>query len=162
MDESVSGGISAQRERLAGELRAHGASFTELGRRFATEIGVHATDAFALLDTASAEARGVPPSPALLSSGIPLSSEAMTAPLDRLERAGYVVRTREHTDRRIVTLRSTPRAKARADAFFGPVNARQDAVLSGHPSELLQQGETVLTQLRSTTDTRLTQQAKDA
>ncbi|MGN5382035.1 MarR family winged helix-turn-helix transcriptional regulator [Streptomyces lasalocidi] len=157
----MSGGISAQRERLEEELRAHGASFTELGRRFATEIGVHSTDAFALLDTASAEARGVPPSPALLSSGIPLSSEAMTAPLDRLERAGYVVRTREHTDRRIVTLRSTPRAKARADAFFGPVNARQDA-LSGHPSELLQQGETVLTQLRSTTDTRLTQQAKDA
>ncbi|MFD5732235.1 MarR family winged helix-turn-helix transcriptional regulator [Streptomyces sioyaensis] len=161
MGESVSGGIAAQREQLAEDLRAYGASFTELGRRFAAQIGVHSTDAFALLEIASAEARGVPLSPALLSSRIPLSSGAMTALLNRLERAGYVTRTREHTDRRIVTLRSTHQAKERADAFFGPVNTRQDAVLSQYPSELLHQLETVLTQLRATMDTQLTRQAGD-
>ncbi|MFI0902240.1 MarR family winged helix-turn-helix transcriptional regulator [Streptomyces sioyaensis] len=161
MEESAPDGVAAQRERLAEELRAYGASFTELGRRFAAQMGVHSTDAFALLEIASAEARGVPLSPALLSGRISLSSGAMTALLNRLERAGYVVRTREHTDRRIVTLRSTPQVKERADAFFGPVNARQDAVLSQYPSELLQQLETVLTQLRSTMDTQLTRQAGD-
>ncbi|MFF7702712.1 MULTISPECIES: hypothetical protein [Streptomyces] len=41
----------------------------------------------------------------------------------------------------------------RGRLFFGPVNARQDAVLSRYPSELLQQLETVLTQLRSTMET---------
>ncbi|WP_323371132.1 MarR family winged helix-turn-helix transcriptional regulator [Streptomyces katsurahamanus] len=159
MDEPAPGGIAAQREQLAQELRAYGASFTELGRRFAAQIGVHSTDAFALLEITSAEAGGVPLSPALLSGRIPLSSGAMTALLNRLERAGYVIRSREHTDRRIVTLRSTPQAKERAEAFFGPVNARQDAVLSQYPSELLQQLETVLTQLRSTMDTQLTRPA---
>lgn len=157
----MSGGVAAQREQLAEALRTYGASFTELGRRFAAQIGVHSTDAFALLEIASAEARGVPLSPVLLGHRIPLSSGAMTALLNRLERAGYVIRTREHTDRRLVTLRSTPRAKERAEAFFGPVNARQDAVLTRYPSELLQQLETVLTQLRSTMDTQLTGEAGD-
>ncbi|MFI0217103.1 hypothetical protein [Streptomyces lydicus] len=55
MDESVPGGIAAQREQLAEALRAYGASFTELGRRFAAQLGVHSTDAFALLEIASAE-----------------------------------------------------------------------------------------------------------
>ncbi|MCK7626508.1 MarR family transcriptional regulator [Streptomyces sp. RS10V-4] len=162
MDESVPGGVAAQREQLAEALRAYGASFTELGRRFAARIGVHSTDAFALLEIASAEAKGAPLSPALLSSRIPLSSGAMTALLNRLERAGYVIRTREHTDRRIVTLRSTSQAKERADAFFGPVNARQDAVLAQYPAELLRQLETVLTQLRSTMEAEPAHQDGDA
>ncbi|GLF93051.1 MarR family winged helix-turn-helix transcriptional regulator [Streptomyces yaizuensis] len=156
MGESTPDGIAAQREQLAECLRAYGAGFTELGRRFAARIGVHSTDAFALLEIASAEADGVPLSPALLSGRIPLSSGAMTALLNRLEGAGYVTRTREHTDRRIVTLRSTPRAREHADAFFAQVNARQDEVLSPYPPELLQQLTTVLTQLRSTLDTRPT------
>jgi DNA-binding MarR family transcriptional regulator len=155
MDASEPGGIAAQRERLTEELRAYGASFTELGRRFAARMGVHSTDAFALLEIASAEAAGAPLSPALLSDRIPLSSGAMTALLNRLERAGYVVRSREHSDRRIVTLRSTPKVKEDTEAFFGPVNADQEAVLSTHPPELLRQLETVLGQLRASMDTRL-------
>jgi MarR family transcriptional regulator, organic hydroperoxide resistance regulator len=151
--------IVARRERLAEELRSYGAGFTELGRRFAVEIGVHSTDAFALLEITSAEAGGTPLSPALLGHRIPLTSGAMTALLDRLERAGYLTRTREHADRRVVTLRSTPLARARAEAFFAPVNARQDAALAGYPPELLQQFETVLRQLRSTMDTRIQEQA---
>ncbi|MFE7135531.1 MarR family winged helix-turn-helix transcriptional regulator [Streptomyces sp. NPDC057638] len=152
MDESVSDGIAVQREELAQALRAYGASFTELGRRFAAQIGVHSTDAFALLEITSAEASGVPLSPALLSNRIPLSSGAMTALLNRLERAGFITRSREHTDRRIVTLRGTAQAKERAEAFFSPLNARQDAALSQYPPALLKQLTTVLTDLRSTMD----------
>ncbi|MEV0373046.1 MarR family transcriptional regulator [Streptomyces sp. NPDC050636] len=161
MEESVPGGVAAQRERLAEGLRAYGASFTELGRRFAAQIGVHSTDAFALLEIASAEERGVPLSPALLSRRISLSSGAMTALLNRLEQAGYISRTREHADRRIVTLHSSPQVKELADEFFGPVNERQDAVLSRYPSELLQQFETVLAQLCSTLDSQLAQPGGD-
>ncbi|MFI0977354.1 MarR family winged helix-turn-helix transcriptional regulator [Streptomyces sp. NPDC021093] len=150
--ESVPDSVMAQRERLAQELKGYGASFTELGRRFADRLGVHSTDAFALLEIASAEAGGVPLSPALLRRRISLTSGAMTVLLNRLERAGYVVRTREHTDRRVVTLRSTPQVKELADEFFGPVNARQDAVLAQYPPELLQQLETVLVRLCSALD----------
>ncbi|WSV46962.1 MarR family transcriptional regulator [Streptomyces decoyicus] len=154
MEEPVPDGVAARRERLAEGLRAYGASFTELGRRFAAHLGVHSTDAFALLEIASAEERGAPLSPALLSRRISLSSGAMTALLNRLERAGYVTRTREHADRRIVTLRSSPQVAELAAAFFGAVNARQDAVLSRYPSELLEQFEAVLRQLHSAMDVR--------
>jgi MarR family transcriptional regulator, organic hydroperoxide resistance regulator len=161
MEESVLGGVAAQRERLAEGLRAYGASFTELGRRFAVRLGVHSTDAFALLEIASAEASGAPLSPALLGRRISLSSGAMTALLNRLEQAGYVTRTREHTDRRIVTLHSSAQVREFADDFFAPVNERQDTVLAQYPPELLHQLETVLAQLCATMDAQLAQENKD-
>ncbi|WP_241518846.1 MarR family transcriptional regulator [Streptomyces sp. CB03238] len=152
MDERARRDVAAQRERLAEGLRAYGAGFTELGRRFAVLLGVHSTDAFALLEITSAEVRGAPLSPALLSKRIPLSSGAMTALLNRLEQAGYVVRTRGHSDRRAVTLHSTTQARELAEQFFGPVNDRQDAVLSRYPSKVLEQFETLLAELHSTMD----------
>ncbi|KNB50690.1 MarR family winged helix-turn-helix transcriptional regulator [Streptomyces caatingaensis] len=156
MDEPVTpDGVAAQRERLVEGLRAYGATFTELGRRFADRLGVHSTDAFALLEIATAEEAGTPISPALLGRRIPLSSGAMTALLNRLEQAGYITRTREHTDRRIVTLRCSTRAKELADAFFDPINAHQERILSQYPPALLRQFETVLTELRTTMDTGL-------
>ncbi|MBZ4320478.1 MarR family winged helix-turn-helix transcriptional regulator [Streptomyces huiliensis] len=151
-EPSTTESVAAQRARLAKELLAYGAGFTELGRRFAARLGVHSTDAFALLEIASAEEAGNPLSPALLSRRIPLSSGAMTALLNRLERAGYVSRTREHADRRIVTLRSDGRVKELADEFFGPVNQRQDAVLSACPPDVLEQFEALLTRLRTALD----------
>ncbi|WP_306359786.1 MarR family winged helix-turn-helix transcriptional regulator [Nocardia sp. CC227C] len=145
-----------QRERLAEELRAYGSSFTELGRRFAVSLGVHSTDAFALLEISAAEAQGTPLSPVLLSKRISLSSGAMTALLNRLERAGYISRTREHTDRRIVTLRSSNDVKEIADSYFEPLNTQQDAILSQYPPQLLRQFETVLAELRASMDAHLT------
>ncbi|WP_372406280.1 MarR family winged helix-turn-helix transcriptional regulator [Streptomyces luteireticuli] len=152
MEKTAAGDVATQRERLTEQLMAYGASFTELGRRFATRLGVHSTDAFALLEISSAEESGAPLSPALLSKRIPLSSGAMTALLNRLEKAGYISRTREEADRRVVTLRTDPQVKQLADEFFTPVKQRQDAVLDRYPSELLQQFETFLIQLRSTMD----------
>ncbi|MBL1102535.1 MarR family transcriptional regulator [Streptomyces sp. 205] len=156
MEEAAHGGGTTQRGRLMEGLLAYGAAFTELGRRFAVQLGVHSTDAFALLEIASAEERGVPLSPALLSKRISLSSGAMTTLLNRLEQAGYITRSREHDDRRIVTLRSSPQVKERADEFFGSINERQDAVLSQYPDDLVEQFETVVTQLRSALEAELT------
>ncbi|MEV5826001.1 MarR family transcriptional regulator [Spirillospora sp. NPDC052242] len=144
--------VADQRARLVEGLRAYGAEFTELGRRFATVLGVHATDAFALLEIASAEQRGAPLSPALLGRRIALSSGAMTALLNRLEEAGHITRTRERADRRIVTLRIGDHARTIAEDFFGPVQAREDAVLSDYPPELLAQFEAVLARLRAAMD----------
>ncbi|OLT31542.1 MarR family transcriptional regulator [Actinomadura sp. CNU-125] len=145
-------GAAEQRERLVEGLRAYGAEFTELGRRFATVLGVHATDAFALLEIATAQQRGAPLSPARLGRRIALSSGAMTALLDRLEEAGHLTRTREAADRRMVTLRIHDRAKRLADDFFEPVNARQDAVLNDYPPELLAEFENLIARLRSAMD----------
>ncbi|AVH21746.1 MarR family winged helix-turn-helix transcriptional regulator [Nocardia cyriacigeorgica] len=150
-------GTAAQRRQLTGSLMAYGASFTELGRRFAVALGVHSTDAFALLEIAAADEGGTPLSPALLSKRIPLSSGAMTALLNRLERAGYVHRSREAEDRRVVTLRASAEAKRLADEFFAPVNARQDAELEGYPPELLRKFEELLGALRASIDEELAQ-----
>ncbi|RDI42938.1 MarR family winged helix-turn-helix transcriptional regulator [Nocardia mexicana] len=153
--------VAARRERLVEELRAYGASFTELGRRFAEVLGVHPTDAFALLEIASAESRGTPLSPALLGRRIALSSGAMTASLNRLERAGLVSRTREHSDRRIVTLRAAAKVGRVGEEFFGPINRRQDAVLAEYPPELLEQFETFVARLRETVDDHLAEPGTD-
>ncbi|MBF6180069.1 MarR family winged helix-turn-helix transcriptional regulator [Nocardia otitidiscaviarum] len=139
--------IAAQRDRLGEALRGYGAGFTELGRRFAESLGVHATDAFALLEIATAEEAGTPLQPALLAKRIALSSGAMTALLNRLERAGYITRGREHADRRVVTLRCSARAKKLADDFFDSANRRQDAVLAQYPPELLLRFEELLVEL---------------
>lgn len=152
MAKRTSDGVAAQRQRLAAGLIDYGASFTELGRRFADTLGVHSTDAFALMEIAAAEEAGSPLSPALLGKRITLTSGAMTTLLNRLEKAGYVTRSREHTDRRVVTLRCSARARALADGFFRPVNTAQDAILGEYAPEQLAQFEALLQRLRAAMD----------
>jgi len=155
MQDAQLGDVAAQRERLMEGLRAYGGTFAEFSRRFATWLGLHPTDAVALVEILSAEERGTPLSPARLGERIALSSGATTALLNRLEQAGHIVRSREHADRRVVTLRSSPGIQERADEFFGPLAVRLDAMMAGYPAELLHQFEDFLGQLRSTMETHL-------
>jgi len=50
-----------------------------------------------------------------------LSSGAMTAALDRLERVGYVRRTADERDRRVVRVELTDLARERANEIYGPM-----------------------------------------
>src|ERR1700677_763401 len=100
MQEPAPGDIAAQRAKLLEELRAYGADYSEVARRFATWLGVHSTDATALVEILSAEERGDPLSPARLSERISLTSGATTALLNRLGRAGHIVRSREKNRKR--------------------------------------------------------------
>ncbi|MFJ2668632.1 MarR family winged helix-turn-helix transcriptional regulator [Nocardia fluminea] len=150
--EQTSGDVAMRRQRLAAGLMDYGASFTELGRRFAETLGVHSTDAFALMEIAAAEQAAEPLSPALLSKRITLTSGAMTTLLNRLEQAGYVTRSREHTDRRVVTLRCSEHARELADEFFRPINAEQDAILAEYEPAQLAQFEGLLARLRTAMD----------
>ncbi|MFH8617238.1 MarR family winged helix-turn-helix transcriptional regulator [Streptomyces sp. NPDC017979] len=149
------GGLEAQRDRLMDGLRAFGANYTEFTQRFATWLGLHSTDAAALAEILYAEDQGVPLSPARLSERISLSSGATATLLNRLETAGHIVRTREHTDRRIVTLRSSPGVKPRAEKFFGPY-AQQMAVAMSHSTPAqLKEFEAFIDRLRATMDSLL-------
>jgi len=162
MPEPAPGDAGAQRARLQEELRAYGADFTEVGRRFAAWLGLHSTDAAALVEILSAEERGAPLSPARLSERISLSSGATTALLNRLEDAGHIVRSREKADRRIVTLHSSAHVQLRTDEFFGPLGRRLDIMMSHYPPEVLQQFETFLADLRATIQTHLELQNRAA
>ncbi|MFD0020799.1 MarR family winged helix-turn-helix transcriptional regulator [Streptomyces sp. NPDC058382] len=157
MEEATRDGVTAQRERLMEGLRIYGGHYTELSRRFAAWLGLHSTDATAVLEIAAAEERGTPLSPARLSERVSLSTGATTALLNRLESAGHITRTREHTDRRVITLRGGAHIQERADEFFGPLARRLDTAMSPYPPELLARFEEFVAALNSTMDTHLTE-----
>lgn len=58
-----------------------------------------------------------------LADAAAVSPGAMTAVLDRLERAGFVRRVREEEDRRRVLVEVTPEARRRAEELYGPIAA---------------------------------------
>lgn len=149
----------ARQERLLDGLRAYGANYREFSRRFAAWLGLHSTDAEALIEILTAEERGTALSPARLSERIALSNSATTALLNRLEQAGHIVRTREHADRRVITLRSSTEVQDLADEFFGPLGTRVDAVMAKYSPDQLQQFDTFLTDLREAMNAHLLQPA---
>lgn len=155
MAESTRDDVVGQRVRLMEELRGYGATFTEVSRRFATWLNLHYTDAVALLEISAAEERGEPLSPARLSERISLSSGATTALINRLEHAHHVVRTREHSDRRVVTLHTTEHVSELAQEYFGPLAERLDEMMSSYSPELLRQFETFVIDLRNTMELHL-------
>ncbi|MEV0279157.1 MarR family transcriptional regulator [Streptomyces sp. NPDC050610] len=159
-EEPTRGGIVARRERLVEGLRAYGGQHTELSRSFAAWLGLHSTDAVALLEIIGAEERGTSLSPARLGERIPLSSGATTALLNRLEAAGHIVRTREHADRRIVTLHSSEHIQERADEFFCPLGVRVDALLGQYPPELLDRFAEFLGEMCATMEAHLTEMSR--
>ncbi|MFC8225739.1 MarR family winged helix-turn-helix transcriptional regulator [Streptomyces sp. NPDC057287] len=158
MDDAVREGVAEQRERLMESLRIYGGHYAELSRRFATWLGLHSTDAIAVLEIAAAEERGTPLSPARLSERISLSTGATTALLNRLEAAGHITRAREHSDRRIVTLRSGGHIQERADEFFGPLARRLDTAMAHYPPRFLEQFEAFVADLNATMDSHLSEQ----
>ncbi|MFE3071454.1 MarR family winged helix-turn-helix transcriptional regulator [Streptomyces sp. NPDC059247] len=162
MEEAVRDDVTERRERLMEALRIYGGHYAELSRRFAAWLGLHSTDATAVLEIAAAEERGTPLSPARLSERIPLSTGATTALLNRLEAAGHITRAREHSDRRVVTLRCGGHIQERADEFFGPLAGRLDTAMSHYPPRLLEEFESFLAVLNVTMDTHLAERAAEA
>ena len=142
--------ILAHRIRMLDGLRAFGANYAEFTQRFAASLGVHSTDAAALVEIMYAEDRDVPLSPARLGERIGLTSGATTSLINRLEKAGHVTRTREHADRRIVTLHTSPEIRPPAIAFFATLGEHLDAMLVQYPDEQLHQIEGFLDHLKST------------
>ena len=147
--------IAEQRARLMDGLRTYGAAFNQFSRRFARRADLHATDGEALMEIVYAEERGEPLTPSRLADRVQLTSGATTSLIDRLERGGYVVRTREGPDRRSVTLRSGSNVHEMADEFFRPLAQRLDVMMAQHPPELLAQFEAFLDELHQTMQTQL-------
>lgn len=99
-------------------LRDWAVAFAELNQHLSAWMSLPTSDANALGQIVWAAEGGSPLSPARLGQRIGMTSGATTVLLNRLETAGLVVRTREHTDRRRVTLRPTPAARERTRSFM--------------------------------------------
>ncbi|MEI7031833.1 MarR family winged helix-turn-helix transcriptional regulator [Streptomyces pratensis] len=114
------GGASADLQAYAVELRRMNGWINRMTHGFATRQGLHATDVQALAAILDAPA---PLTPGALREHLGLTSGAVTACLDRLERAGHVRRVRESPDRRVVHVHYEPSARLAARDYFMPLAA---------------------------------------
>ncbi|MFF8293172.1 MarR family winged helix-turn-helix transcriptional regulator [Streptomyces sp. NPDC016309] len=109
--------------------------FDRIAHDFAQTYGLHPTDVQALIlildgaapDPLDGTSARPPVTPGVLREHLRLTSGAVTACLDRLEKAGHIRRVREATDRRVVHLRYEPRGREVARAFFAPLARATDA-----------------------------------
>jgi DNA-binding MarR family transcriptional regulator len=67
-----------------------------------------------------------------------LTTGAVTAVIDRLERAGYARRVRDEEDRRRVKVEVTPRLEERAGAIYAPLFEEWAAMMNRATTEQLQ------------------------
>ncbi|MYT75330.1 MULTISPECIES: MarR family transcriptional regulator [unclassified Streptomyces] len=103
---------------LAVELRRLNGELNRLIHAFAAGQELHPTDVQALAAILDSE---TPLTPSLLRQRLGLTSGAVSACVDRLERAGHVKRVRESADRRVVHLHYVPSAQAQARKHFAPL-----------------------------------------
>jgi DNA-binding MarR family transcriptional regulator len=143
----------AQRDRLLEGLRDHGVAFSELGRRFGTAVGLHVTDAQALVEILNAQDRGVPLTARELSRRVGLTAGATSSLLNRLEAVGHIQRVRDSADRRVVTLHADEAVDRMLDEFFAPLADRMGAVMAAYPPDLLRDFERFLADITGTMNT---------
>ncbi|PRY04639.1 MarR family winged helix-turn-helix transcriptional regulator [Kineococcus rhizosphaerae] len=101
----------------------------EVAHAFVLRQGMHSTDVDALLRVMATEGRGEAMTAGALGRELRLSTGAITAVVDRLEKSGALVRVRDGGDRRKVLVETTSRGRALAEEYSGPVRARIDEVL---------------------------------
>ncbi|GAA1749776.1 MarR family winged helix-turn-helix transcriptional regulator [Aeromicrobium alkaliterrae] len=122
--------MDALRAEVLESLRRYVDSYQASVIEFARHMGLPLTDGNALGEVLWAERAGAPLSPSALASRIAITSGATNALVNRLEAKGLVARSREHDDRRVVTLRATEAARATAEPFLSESAGRLTASLA--------------------------------
>jgi DNA-binding MarR family transcriptional regulator len=108
-----------ERAEVALLLRRLTVEVDAVGQRFADAHGLGRTDVRAVIAIMDAARAGAPLTAGGLGAAVGLSSAAVTALVDRLERAGHVRRVRDPADRRRVVLQMSESTMAAGGAFFG-------------------------------------------
>lgn len=127
-----------ERRRLAEELRGamqRGTMWTVLlHHTVASKAGLNVTD-LQCLNLLSLDG---PVTPGRLAQAMGITTGgAITAVVDRLEKAGYVRRTRDPDDRRRVIVEMVPEAMARVADYFEPIAESVRARLDKYSDEQL-------------------------
>lgn len=119
---------------LAVQLRRMNGEMNRLVHGFAAGQELHTTDVQALAAILDAEE---PLTPSRLRDHLGLTSGAVSACVDRLERAGHISRVRESSDRRVVHLHYVPGAQAAARTYFQPLAEATEHVRGGFSEDEL-------------------------
>ncbi|WP_237321066.1 MarR family winged helix-turn-helix transcriptional regulator [Streptomyces sp. JJ36] len=112
---------------FAVQLRRMNAAFQRTAQEFARSQGLHHTDVAALIAILDGDGKGGALTPGRLRDHLRLTSGAVTACLDRLERAGHVRRVRDAADGRVVHLHYAPLGRSVARESFRPLARSVDA-----------------------------------
>ena len=121
--------MSREKRKLVGEMlhlsRAHEAANGAFDDVACAKLGINRTDLRCLniVDNEGAMTAG------RLAARSGLTTAAVTAVLDRLERAGYARRVRDQEDRRQVMVELTPLLAERGAAIWGPLGEEATARL---------------------------------
>ncbi|MFI9770820.1 MarR family winged helix-turn-helix transcriptional regulator [Streptomyces sp. NPDC052415] len=107
-------------------LRRMNGEFNRIAQEFAQAHGLHLTDVQALIAILDADPDDGPMTPGRLRRQLNLTSGAMTACVDRLERAGHVRRVRAVDDRRVVHLHYAAGGRKLARDYFRPLARSTD------------------------------------
>ncbi|MFJ8648630.1 MarR family winged helix-turn-helix transcriptional regulator [Streptomyces sp. NPDC093546] len=110
-------------------LRRMNGEFNRIAQEFAQAQGLHLTDVQALIAVLDGDqgGDGEPMTPGRLRKQLNLTSGAMTACLDRLEKTGHLRRVRAADDRRVVHLHYAEAGKRLARDYFQPLARGTDA-----------------------------------
>jgi len=115
------------------EVRASQIAVDQMDDAACRALGVNRTDG-RCLDVIDREG---PVAAGRLAEASGLTTAAVTAVIDRLEKAGYARRIGDPHDRRRVLVELTPRLRERAEAIWGPFAMFHD-VLAGYTVEQLE------------------------
>ncbi len=134
-------------QSFAVQLRRMTGEFNRIVQEFAQAHGLHHTDMLALIAILDGGGPDAPMTPGRLRRQLNLTSGAMTACLDRLERAGHIRRVRASDDRRVVHLEYEDRAKGLAREYFRPLARGTDTARERFTAEELRVVIRFLTEL---------------
>jgi DNA-binding MarR family transcriptional regulator len=116
--------------------RALGAATQQFHAAVAERLGVGVTD-YRCLELLHRSSEDGPVTPGVLAEHTGLTSGAITAVLDRLEKAGLVRRDKDATDRRQVVVRLLPERAREIEALFEPLQRGWTALARSHDAREL-------------------------
>lgn len=135
-----------QRDSVVHLLRLYGGRHALLTRSFARWLGLNATDGAVLTEVIHAEDSGAPATPVEVADRLGVSRSGLSASLNRLEVAGYIVRTAHPHDRRRTHLQCNRSIYRKAEKFFIPTSKAMDEVLARLSDEEVKSVERFLQQ----------------
>src|SRR5215207_2888125 len=119
------------RQALAAESRLRQRAVDAVDEAAAVHLGVNRTD-LRCLDVLVERERATP---GQLAEALGLTSGSVTTMLDRLQRAGYVRRTPDASDRRRVHVAPTPALLQAAASLYGPIASAGATLLRRYTAE---------------------------